>query len=328
MSINYAILGILSYKSMSGYDLKKIIQDSSFMHWSGNNNQIYKALVELLEKGMVTNEVMHQESSPSKKVYTITSKGLASLKEWVLIPSEASEIRKPFLVHLAWSKQLNTRELTKLIDEYENQIKIQVLMHQNKKQQMNFQPSRSELETTIWNLIDDNIRRSNDNELVWIQELRTAIARIPNENDSVTQLDVKVTNHNDNNSIPGYIVMNVQGKSIIYYNATSNQPSIRTERNILDVISACAEYNTQFVIFDRKVLSDEFFHINSSVAASLLQKMTLYHMKVTILFGEQDSRNDEIERMYRESVKHNIVRFFSNKEEATDWFLSMTSEEG
>ncbi len=63
MSINHAILGILSCRSVTGYDLKKIIQESPFMPWSGNNNQIYKALVEILEEGFVTHEVRHQEST-------------------------------------------------------------------------------------------------------------------------------------------------------------------------------------------------------------------------------------------------------------------------
>ncbi|MCG1013246.1 PadR family transcriptional regulator [Tepidanaerobacter sp. GT38] len=72
MSISLAILGLLSYKPMSGYDLKKIIQDSSFMYWSGNNNQIYKALSELRDKGFVTNEVIHQDGAPTKKIYKIT----------------------------------------------------------------------------------------------------------------------------------------------------------------------------------------------------------------------------------------------------------------
>lgn len=67
MSINFAILGILSSKSLTGYELKKIIQESPFMYWSGNNNQIYKALAEMLATGLVTNEVQQQEGSPSKK---------------------------------------------------------------------------------------------------------------------------------------------------------------------------------------------------------------------------------------------------------------------
>lgn len=126
MSINFAILGILSYKPMTGYDLKKIIQDSTFMPWSGNNNQIYRSLTKLLDEGLVTNEVLHQESSPTRKVYYITNEGLTALKGWLLSPVESNEIKKPFLVQLAFSKQLNTKELNELIDGYEKQIKDEV----------------------------------------------------------------------------------------------------------------------------------------------------------------------------------------------------------
>ena len=45
MSIEYAILGLLSWKPFSGYDLKKIIAESEVYYWSGNNNQIYNSLV-------------------------------------------------------------------------------------------------------------------------------------------------------------------------------------------------------------------------------------------------------------------------------------------
>ena len=168
---------------MTGYDLKKIIQESDFMHWSGNNNQIYKSLTKLLDEGLVTNEVKHQESSPTKKVYTITNEGLAALKDWVLSPIESNEIKKPFLVQLAFSKQLNTNELNELIDRYESQVKMELLILQNKKQDSNYLSDRTVLETKIWNSINDNIRRTHENELRWIQDLRKAIANIPNRNE-------------------------------------------------------------------------------------------------------------------------------------------------
>ena len=40
MAIRYAILGLLSWRPFTGYDLKKMIGDSVFLYWSGNNNQI------------------------------------------------------------------------------------------------------------------------------------------------------------------------------------------------------------------------------------------------------------------------------------------------
>ena len=57
MNIRYAILGFLSWKPLSGYDLKKMFVESVFIYWSGNNNQIYKELIQLTREEMVTNEI-------------------------------------------------------------------------------------------------------------------------------------------------------------------------------------------------------------------------------------------------------------------------------
>ena len=84
VTIDYTILGMLSWKPMTGYDMKRMMHDSPVMYWSGNNNQIYKALVQVLDMGYVTNELQYQESAPNKKVYSITDSGRAALEAWIL----------------------------------------------------------------------------------------------------------------------------------------------------------------------------------------------------------------------------------------------------
>lgn len=172
MSIKYAILGILSCKPLTGYDLKKIIQESAFMYWSGNNNQIYKSLVELLDEGFVTGEVHHQESSPSKKIYTITEEGTAELKDWVLSTPQAPEFKKTFLIQLAWADQLNAEELNTLLSRYEDEITMQILLQQQKKSREPFSPDRTSREAYLWGAIHENVLSSYKNELSWVQKLR------------------------------------------------------------------------------------------------------------------------------------------------------------
>lgn len=322
MSINYAILGILSYKPMTGYDLKKVIQDSAFMHWSGNNNQIYKSLTELHDKGLVTNVVKHQESSPTKKIYEITSEGLAALKEWVLSPAEPSEIKKPFLVQLAWSKQLNTSELNTIIDEYENQVKMQLLMEQRNKQDTNFLPDRTALETTILGFINDNIRRTYENELTWIQDLRSAIANIPNENDVTGNANIKVTGQEEKSlGVMKYTVNSNNEISYIYFNDTETK--LETERNILDIIAALAESNTQFVLLDSETLSKNFFELKKGLLSNLLQKFTMYHIKAAIVIKDMNSLSSEFRTSIAESGKHDVLRIFTSIKAAEKWFLNL-----
>ncbi|MFL0197830.1 DUF4180 domain-containing protein [Clostridium sp. WILCCON 0269] len=325
MSINYAILGILSYKSMAGYDLKKIIQDSAFMHWSGNNNQIYKSLIELRDKGMVTNVVKHQESSPTKKIYQITSEGLAALKEWVLSLAEPSEIKKPFLVHLAWSKQLNTSELNMMIDEYENQVKMQLLMEQS-KQGTNFLPDRTALETTIWSFIKDNIRRTYKNELVWIQDLRGAISNIPNENDVTKNENKKVAGQKEKRVEMMKYTVN-SNNEIRYVHFNDSKTKLETERNILDIITALAENNTQFVLLNSETLSKDFLELKKGLLGTLLQKFTMYHIKSAIIIKDIKSLKSEFRELISESGKHDVFRLFTNIADVEKWFLSLKQRE-
>jgi PadR family transcriptional regulator, regulatory protein AphA len=325
MSINCAILGILSYRSMTGYDLKKVIQDSAFMHWSGNNNQIYKSLTELLDKGLVTNVVEHQESSPTKKIYTITSEGLAALKEWVLSPAEPSEIKKPFLVQLAWSKQLNTSELNILLDGYENQVKMQLLMEQNNKQDKVFLADRTPLEATIWSFINDNIRRTYETELRWIQDLRSVIANIPNENDVTKNANMKVADQEEkSDGIMQYTLESNDEISYVHFN--DSQTKLETEKNILDIITALAENSTQFVLLDSETLSKDFLEFKKGLVPSMLQKFTMYHIKSAIVINDMNSLKSEFRDSIAESGKHGVLKLFTSIAEAEKWFLSLKED--
>lgn len=172
MSIKFAILGILSWKASTGYELKKIFEDSSFLYWSGNNNQIYKALIQMQDECLVTSQVIHQDSSPSKKIYTITEEGLAELKAWVMSVPEAPEFKKTFLVQLAWSDMLNNQELNELLSKYENELKAQLLMQQEKNRRALYSPDRSTRESFIWDMISENIISTYNNELNWVRETR------------------------------------------------------------------------------------------------------------------------------------------------------------
>ena len=175
MSIKHAILGILSCKQLTGYDLKKIMQDSEIMPWSGNNNQIYKALIELLNDGFVTNEVLHQENAPSKKIYTITEKGLAALGEWVSLTPHVPEYKKPFLIQLSWADLLTTDELLELLSKYEREVRVQLLVHREKVKRGNGFEARTTREDYLWKMIDENVGSSIQYELDWIQHVRNRL---------------------------------------------------------------------------------------------------------------------------------------------------------
>lgn len=84
MSLDFAILGFLNYKPFSGYDLKKIFDDSVRHFWYADQSQIYRTLNRLHEQELVKKEIVKQKKRPDRKIYSITEKGQTELRKWLI----------------------------------------------------------------------------------------------------------------------------------------------------------------------------------------------------------------------------------------------------
>ncbi len=303
MSIHYAILGILSWQPLTGYDVKKIIQDSPFMHWSGNNNQIYKALLELLNEGLVTNEVQHQKSAPSKKIYTITPEGLAELKDWMLTPPEPPEFKKTFLIQLAWADQLDTGELNTLLTGYENQVRMQLLIQKEYQRRGGFSPDRTSREASLWDLIHDNLISSYENELNWLQKVRNELCGNP-------KMEEKRMNYR--------VIEKTGGK---YIECLSAERTLDTEQDALDLLSICMENDTNLLVIHAAALADDFFKLKTGVAGMMLQKFVNYRIKTAVILTGEMVFKGKFKDMLAESSRGNNFRIFDSITEAETWLF-------
>lgn len=172
MSIQYAILGFLSWQPLAGYDLKRAFADSPFSHWSGNNNQIYRTLLDMHRAGLVNNEVVLPDSGPARKVYSITASGLAELRNWLQSAPDAPQHRNGFLVQLAWADVLSSAELASLLAGYAHAVEVQLWTAQEEKRRSRVAPARSERERRLWAAIHDNRIGYYANELAWVRRLQ------------------------------------------------------------------------------------------------------------------------------------------------------------
>ncbi|KUG05153.1 transcriptional regulator, padr family [hydrocarbon metagenome] len=303
MSISYAILGILSCKSLTGYDLKKIIQDSPFMYWSGNNNQIYRSLIELLDEGFVTSEVHHQESSPSKKIYTITAEGLAELKEWVFSSPEPPELKNTFLIQLAWADLLQENELNALLSAYENQVKMQIVLQKEKQRRGVFSPARTKRERYLWDMIHENIIQAYENELAWLVKLRQANCDVAREETDKMNYKVRQKNHQQ------------------YIECFSAEPPIKTEQEALDLVALCGENDTNLLMLHAHALSEDFFKLKTGIAGMILQKLVNYRVKTAIVLPGDINITGKFKELMAESNKRKEYRVFNHTAEAENWLL-------
>lgn len=305
MSIKYAILGLLSWKPSTGYEMKKVFEESTTMYWSGNNNQIYKTLVQLLEEGLVTSEVRHQEASPSKKVYTITDDGLTELKKWVVSQPEVPEFRKPFLVQLAWADLLSDEELNELLLKYENEIKIELVYNQEKNRRGMQSPRRSPREALLWDKIADNLISSLRTELEWVQGIRRELFE-----KEVDEQRGKIE----------YELIRKEGKSYIELIATASP--IATEQDALDLVALCGEHDTGLLLIHYNAFDEGFFRYKSGIAGAMLQKFSNYYVKVAVLLPAEMAGKERPGLSGIQISKAHNFKVFEKREEAELWLFS------
>jgi PadR family transcriptional regulator AphA len=171
VSIKDVILGFLSKTRLTGYDLKKKFAESEVFHWSGNNNQIYRTLVELHNENLVTVEVQYQESKPPRKIYTITDIGLQALRQWLVSTPELPQFRNTLLLQLTWADQLEPDDLDKMLAHYEDELQVHLMMLQEKmRRQRTTQPS-----TGFEDRIADHWLSFYELEQTWVSALRQEV---------------------------------------------------------------------------------------------------------------------------------------------------------
>lgn len=316
MSINHAILGMLSYEPMTGYDLKKIMQESPFMYWSGNNNQIYKALVELLREGYVTSEIYHQDSSPSKKVYTITDDGLAELKRWTQFVPEAPEIKKLFLVQLAWTEQLSNKAIEKLLMSYEQEIKGKISIEQAKKQKEFFSPKRTPREAAIWDLIYENVLGSYSNELDWINKARQTLNQFNIGKYEDDMRSASLTMKEEGNMI--YKVIEKSNQKYLLLESIGRP--IQSEQDGIELISICAQNGTNLLLIEGERLSEDFIRLRTGIAGAVLQKFSMYNIKAVVVLDENKIKG-KFKEFLSESNSGSMFRAYTNFSDAENWLL-------
>ena len=94
----YVILGMLSWRPMSGYDMKSLADNSTRFFWAISYGQIYPELRRLSEAGLV--EAAEAEGGRRRTAYRLTAKGRRALRTWLDESPETFETRDEGLLKL------------------------------------------------------------------------------------------------------------------------------------------------------------------------------------------------------------------------------------
>lgn len=116
MSLEHAILGLLSEQPRSGYDLKTRCFDETLSAlWPADQAQIYRTLEKLHTERLVTVTRKRQAGRPDRKVYSLTQAGYDALDRWLTAQPEPVIHRDPFMLRLHFAADLDDEALLRLL---------------------------------------------------------------------------------------------------------------------------------------------------------------------------------------------------------------------
>lgn len=114
----YAVLGLLTLGPMSGYDLKKVAEQSIAHFWSESYGQIYPTLKQLVSEKLAVVKEESGNGARARQVYTITAKGRQELAEWLKERPQQDPPRMELLLKLFFARQADTEAAAKHVADY------------------------------------------------------------------------------------------------------------------------------------------------------------------------------------------------------------------
>jgi len=126
MSLRYAILGFLTIRPFSGYDIKRYFDNSVRHFWSADQAAIYRTLADLETDHLVGHERVEQQTRPDRKLYHITPAGVAELDAWLVLPAASVVRREPLLLKLFFTNRLGGEGLGAVVDSELGAVEAQL----------------------------------------------------------------------------------------------------------------------------------------------------------------------------------------------------------
>ena len=127
----FAILGCLSIKPMSAYDMKQFMARSTNYFWAEREGQLYPTLKQLTDQGLVDFEEVEAAKSGTKKIFQLTKNGHAALLDWLKQPAQPTPFRNEMLLKLFFGRNISTKDNIKHLEHTAAQCKenISILKH-------------------------------------------------------------------------------------------------------------------------------------------------------------------------------------------------------
>jgi DNA-binding PadR family transcriptional regulator len=91
-TLSLAILGLISHRPLTGYDVRKAFQTTPMGHFSSSPGAIYPALKRLEEAGWIRSITADGQTGRQRMAYEITARGVKVFKEHLAKPVTQDDV--------------------------------------------------------------------------------------------------------------------------------------------------------------------------------------------------------------------------------------------
>ena len=125
----YAVLGMLSFQPMSGYDIKQHLENSVNHFWTISYTQIYAMLKRLEAEKLVTQTVELQTGRPNRYIYALTEAGRQQLQDWLRQPIRVEPDRLALSLKLFFGHEVQPEDMIAHLRHYQSQLQDTVALY-------------------------------------------------------------------------------------------------------------------------------------------------------------------------------------------------------
>jgi PadR family transcriptional regulator, regulatory protein AphA len=172
VSLKYALLGVLSMREMSGYDIKRHFDRAVHFVWNASDSQIYRELRGMERDRLIASRLVQQVSKPNKRLYRLTEAGVRELDAWLVSPVETPYSKEPFLLRLFFMARVSDDDARKVLEARLNEVES-LLDVAAERLRTYSDPGRSAQPEMLWwqTRLIEGMRRLQSTEGAWLREL-------------------------------------------------------------------------------------------------------------------------------------------------------------
>ncbi|MBQ0066536.1 MAG: PadR family transcriptional regulator [Firmicutes bacterium] len=173
--IDMVILGLLSHEKLSGYDIKKRIDDGIRFFWKGSFGSIYPALSHLEKEGFIRKSKEDSNESGRERIaYEITEAGRSNLQAWLSDSKTVNDLKYEVLLKIFFGGAVENHVSLATIEAFEKEIEQELKMLQFFKQ--NLSKVLHERDHVFFYLTVSFGVETYEGYLRWCQEAKTMLS--------------------------------------------------------------------------------------------------------------------------------------------------------